>query len=269
MYGKYNRNSSFPMKKFLFVVVTLTMVGVMAIAIAAYHFDTIFIPKESRCENYYDYFFQRLKYEQRQYNIKIDSTDVKFIFDVNKYIKTFDHLTVKKGWTLDCYYYVDKIGRSPIVYVRELSNNKDSLLKTFKNRGVFQYCDSIVLRKYVMPDDSNKGFFQLLVLELLGSNFAESSHSLYDHVDIINSKKSLNRLTNVMDFNQSIKDMIKRIDCTISSKEYNDSITYRWVVFTTWGGFYEDVFSIDKRNIHNYRRIKRTHLVKYDCGILF
>jgi hypothetical protein len=269
MYGKYSRNSSFPMKKFLFVVVTLTMVGVMAIAFAAYHFDTIFIPKESRCENYYDYFFQRLKYEQRQYKINIDSTDAEFIFDVNKYIKIFDHLTVKKGWALDCYYFYNKTGGSPIIYVRELSNNKDSLLKTFKNRGIFQYCDSIPLRKYVMPADNNKGLFQLLVLELLGSNFAKFWHSLYGHVDIVNSKKSIRRLLNIKNFDQSIKENIKRIDYSISSKEYNDSITYRWVVFSDWGGFYEDVFSIDKRNLHNYRRIKSSCLVKYECGTMY
>ncbi|WP_320054367.1 hypothetical protein [uncultured Acetobacteroides sp.] len=269
MRSKYNRYVTFPTKRLLFVGIALTTFGIAAIAIAAYHFDTIFIPKESRCDSYYDYFIQRLEYEQRQYKLERDGTDVKMVFDADAYFKIFDHLTIKKGWGLDCYYYRDKIGSSPYVYVRKLSNNKDSLLRTLGNRGIFRYSDSIALNKYVVPTDSKKGLFQLLVLELLGSNFAEGSHFMYSHVDIISSKRAMKRLMKVIDFDPKVKKRIKNIDFTISSKDYRDSVTYRWVVFTAWGGFYEDVFSINKKTPYTHRRIKRSHLEEYDCGILF
>jgi hypothetical protein len=48
-----------------------------------------------------------------------------------------------------------------------------------------------------------------------------------------------------------------------------DSVIVRFVSFTKWGGFYENVYEMDIDNPLNLLDVNFNPLIEYDCGILF
>ena len=262
------------MKKLYLISLIYTGIILLIIIIYAYTINKFsYIPKDSNYENYYDYFIQKIKYEQKQSSLNIDSIQTKLQFDIQKYIKSFDKLSVENGWILDYYYFYNGDAGKPVFFVRRLLDNRDSLLKTFEHNDIYKYCDSNKVIDHLKVNDKDNGYYQLLIFDIIGEDFAKFWHSNYGNIDIICSKRALYKLANRNDdfhrFDSETRKKIKGIDYITSIKDYNDSITYRLLIFNSWNGLSENIFSINKKFPHKIRMISDSILVNYNCGILF
>lgn len=261
------------MKKLLLISVILGII-LLIVVIYAYNFTKKkSAPIESNYENYYDYFIQKVRYEQNQSNLRIDSLQGNLQIDLKKYIQTFDNLSIEKGWLLDYYYFYNADAGRPIFYIRESTCNKDSLLKTFDNYGIFKYSDSIEVIDHLKTNNKKTGLYQLLIFNLIGEDFAKFWHSNYGNLEIICSRRTVNELANRKDefhnFDSETKKRLLEVDYLPAVKEYKDSITYRILIFNSWDGLFENIYSINKHFPHKIKMIKDSALVKYNCGIMF
>lgn len=72
-----------------------------------------------------------------------------------------------------------------------------------------------------------------------------------------------------IEFPQDVKDRIEQIDFSPMVIIDENSVTVRYVTFTKWGGFFENVYVMDKDNPMQLLDVKFNPLIEYDCGISF
>jgi len=245
----------------------------IAISYIGFNYKTIIEPKEESSENYYDFFVQKLRFEQEKNQMKRYSINSEFKTDFVEYFQLFDCLRVEKGWEINCYYYLDTFAGRPVFYTKKVDGNADSLQSLFANDGIFKYVDSIKIMDHIEVLDSEKGYFQLLLFDLIGEDFGKYWHSNYGHSDIICSKRMLKQISNrsddLHDFDRKMKNKIKTLDYTLVYKDFGNSVIFRLVIFNAWDGFREYIYSINKQFPHKITVVKDRLLLKYHCGVLY
>jgi len=246
----------------------------LTVIIFFYNLDRIsFTPKEENYENYHDYFIQKVKCEQRKSNLNIDTVNASLVFDISQYLKVFDNLSLENGWILDCFYFYNGDAGKPIFFARRNMQNRDSLIKSFENRAIYNYTDSIDILDHIKINNSEKGFYQFLIFTVIGDEFAKFAHSNYGNTEIICSKRALKDIINrndaFHDFDSQLKKKIEKIDYRTKYNEYKDSVTFRFVTFNAWYGFAENKVSIRKEFPHKLKLFNDSLLIEYNCGIRF
>ena len=72
-----------------------------------------------------------------------------------------------------------------------------------------------------------------------------------------------------IEFPQDVKDRIDKIDFSPVVIVGESDVTVRFVTFTKWGGFFENVYVMDKEDPMQLLDVKFNPLIEYDCGINF
>ena len=226
-------------------------------------------------ESYYDYFVQLVRSEQRKIKLSVDYSK----FDVNtpftEYFKTFDCLYVEDGWQIGCYYFHSSTAGNPVIYIQKADEDINDLLSRIDNKGfmydhrIFEYCETVKTTDHLKINDFTKGLFQLLILDIIGANFALYWHAGYGRVQIICSKRDLDKLLFDHDVDADKRSEIKKLNELPSIEETNEAITFKLLMFNAWSGLKEKTYSIKKEFPHKISMVSEKLLVEYHCEIMF
>ena len=203
-------------------------------------------------------------------------------FPATEILAALPRLHMKRGTTIDYIYHMANAGGSPVLYSRpvkaepyksfeELSQAKPHAqakgrLKDTWSQGFGFYLDDI------RTDDTAEGYFQLVVLYLMGDQFFHMWHDGYHDERIVCSSSGLedafkstgsdpsHRITE--DKRQAISAMsiVPRVNIQ------SDVVSVSIVVFSKFFGFQRRSYTILRRPPHAVVNEQRKLLVNYQCG---
>ena len=204
-------------------------------------------------------------------------------FDPNSYFKKLTHITIKEGYVLDYVYFSDELGGLPLVYARKVDDKPfqsyEEFLKSYDEEFSGERSYSGVPHSYdfldvIQVDKTPESYFEFVTLALLGNQYYLHWHGLYhdtlilcDPSDLEVSIKSLDMFEIKMP--EDIISRAKEIDITPTIKIEEKTVTIRLVTFSKWGGFSENLYTLEKDNPQNMVDSKFNRLVEYDCGVAF
>ena len=204
-------------------------------------------------------------------------------FDPNSYFNIFTHLKLASGYKLDYIYFNDELGGLPLVYARKSSSapfqSYDELLKSFGEEFEGERSYGQLRHKYdylekIQIDKTPESYFEFVTLAFLGDQFYLWWHGLYNDAIILCDPSDTQYVDAEMkgfdiEFSQDVKDRIEKIDFNPVVIGGENDVTVRFVTFTKWGGFFENVYVMDKENPMQLLDVKFNPLIEYDCGISF
>lgn len=204
-------------------------------------------------------------------------------FDPNKYFQVFTHLKMISGYKLDYIYFNDELGGLPLVYARKSNDapfqSYAELLKSFGEEIEGERSYGQLRHKYdylerIQIDKTPESYFEFTALAFQGDQFYLWWHGLYNDLKILCDSSDLQHVNNDMqgfdiEFPQDVKDRIEKIDFSPVVIVSESDITVRMITFTKWGGFYENVYVMDKENPMQLLDVQFNPIIEYDCGINF
>jgi hypothetical protein len=194
------------------------------------------------------------------------------VFDPNQLLVPLDHLSLQPGVVLDFVYRYDGIGGKPILYARQPAD------QAFENYPVYaeskasetSYLDTI------RTDGTEAGYFQWVLLNMMGDQFYLYWHSGYHDAEITASRARLEALVSEMrttEFGETFTNdqarQALKIDPAPIVEVGNELVMVRVVWFTKWGGFYESIYLLGQSTPHQVMDLNTKNLLEYDCAILY
>jgi hypothetical protein len=192
-------------------------------------------------------------------------------FDVMKYFSVLDHLSMQPGSVLDYVYHYDGMGGYPLLYVRPVSQppyaTETDLPAGFDRSG---YLD------YVQADDTPEGYFQFVVLAMMGGQFYLFWHANYNDSQIVCDKADVKDIVVSLngDFGYRISlaplvraALLKDVGPSVVISE--QTVEVRLVTFTHWGGFFLESYTLSRAMPHTIQDVQKKNLVPYECGVMF
>lgn len=211
------------------------------------------------------------------YFLKEDARKTGSEFDVNRYFSALKHLSLPSGDMLDYFYFYGGIGGEPALYVRpseqppyqtradyEAANGKISLDEIQQ----YKFMDSVQI------DDTTEGFFQFIVLRIMGNQFYQYWHAGYNDYRIICSHAGLNTLlSSLNDYRQSLPLLVQvqaqLLDFTPNVEIDTDTVRAQVIVFTKWGGFQRQTYIFNRQYPHTLIKKDVETVVAYDYGVAY
>jgi len=192
-------------------------------------------------------------------------------FDVMQYFSVLDHLSMQPDYVLDYVYHYDGMGGYPVLYARPASQPPyASEADLTASGGGTSYLDSVT------TDDTPAGFFQFVVLAMMGNQFYLSWHANYNDSLIVCDKAGVTGILASLngDFGYRIS-LIPRLRAALLTdigpvvNIGGQTVEVRLVTFTRWGGFYMETFTLNRSMPHTIQDVQVKNLVPYECGIMF
>jgi len=207
-------------------------------------------------------------------------------FNPNRYFNVLTHIKLAEGYKLDYIYSANEMGGRPLLYARrsntEPFQSYDEFLASFGEGEAdvgsfitenhrYDYLSQIRLAK------TPESYFDLIALAFLGDQFYLYWHGLYNDEQILCDPSDLKYVHADMQYfrDDGIElrpvelDKIEDIDFKPVVILGEDTVTVRFVSFTKWGGFYENVYLMEKDNPLQVLDVQHNPLVEYDCGMRF
>ncbi len=226
-------------------------------------------------ENYYDYFILKVRLEQNKFNTESHPSEYDFSKEFPAYFETFNCLKPEEGWEINCYYFYESHGGHPVIYAKRTDEDIHELLSKIDNgiyrydHRIFEYCESVIPIYHIQVNNLRKGLFQLLILQVIGADFARFWHAIYGSVTLISSKSQLEKLLEREKFEDKANTLIEDIDEIIEVDEYDDTICYKLLSFNAWRGIERKTYSVSRNFPHKITVENKELLAKYHCGITF
>lgn len=204
-------------------------------------------------------------------------------FDLNQYFQVLTHLKITSGYKLDYVYFNDELGGLPLVYARKSSDapyqSYSELLQFYGEEISGDRSYGELLHKYdyleqIRIDKSPESYFEFVTLAFLGDQFYLWWHGLYNDAKILCDNSDMSYVDEEMagfdiEFPPNVKDRLAQIDFMPVVLVDETKVTVRFVAFTKWGGFFENVYVMDKENPIQLLDVQFNPLIEYDCGINF
>jgi hypothetical protein len=204
-----------------------------------------------------------------------DSIRTEADFDINSYFSVLTHLSMEPGYVLDYVYLWDnyEFGGRPVIYVREEDQEPFLTYKEYVEAGgkgtSVMAQDSKVPGDRIRIDGTEEGFFEYVVLQIMGGQFYLFWHAAYDDATVICDKTGLDRLlAQYSSLPSSVEREARKLDYKPIIEFRDDQVTVKVMTFTNWGGFIQDSFTISRRYPHTIIEREKRVIVEYDCGII-
>jgi hypothetical protein len=202
------------------------------------------------------------------------------LFDPNQLLEPLDHLSMEAGYVLDFVYVNDGLGGYPILYARPKTQPSYSNLEEYQQDmadcGETDETPACNYLNFVISDGSEEGYFQWVLLRMMGDQFYLFWHANYNDAEIIANKDRLNELVTFIEdtdfgypFSAAQKLKINLINPIPTVTIKDDHVTVRVVWFTKWGGFIESTYTLSREAPHEVINLEMEELVPYDCGVMF
>lgn len=202
-------------------------------------------------------------------------------FNPNTYV--FTHLKMASGYTLDYVYFNDELGGLPMVYARKTSSapfkSYGELLQSFGEEMAGERSYGQLRHKYdylenIQIDKTPESYFEFTVLAYQGDQFYLWWHGLYNDLKVLCDSSDMQYVNADMqsfsiEFPQDVKERVEKIDFSPVVIIGENDVIVRMITFTKWGGFFENVYVMDKDNPMQLLDVKFNPIIEYDCGINF
>jgi hypothetical protein len=116
----------------------------------------------------------------------------------------------------------------------------------------------------------------MTALDVMGGQFYLVWHANYNDWQIVCDTEMLDDLLDTLaepSFGNPLpaeaQDAAREIDLTPTVTLDEDVAQVRVILFTKWGGFFEETWTMDRQFPREVYEVERENLVVYDCGILF
>jgi hypothetical protein len=192
--------------------------------------------------------------------------------DVNQYFSVLTHLSMQEGYALDYVYQNDDLGGYPLLYARPAD-----LTPYTSMDDVPEALQATDFRDYVQIDDTEQGYFEYVVLDIMARQFYLYWHANYNDTEIVCNRGEVDDIVDkvssgdfgyAMDLAQQTKARtLKNIEPVINLTD--DVATVQFITFTKWGGFYRETYTISRAFPHTIIDVKQDNVVPYDCGVMF
>lgn len=191
-------------------------------------------------------------------------------FDPNAYFDVLTHLSMEPGYVLDYVYTYDWMGGYPTLLARQ-ENVPPYLSWTDVQSEANNYLDHVVV------DGTPEGFVELALLDMLGQQFYLWWHANYNDWIVVCNSADVRSIVDglsgdgfglpmpVADRARAL--LLRNLEPTVEIG--TQTVEVRIVAFTSWGGFFEILFEVQKEFPHTILNVEQTELVPYDCGVMF
>jgi hypothetical protein len=193
-------------------------------------------------------------------------------FDVNQYFSVLTHLSMQEGYALDYIYINDSLGSYPLIYARPTD-----LTPYTSPADIPEAMQISDFRDYVEIDDTEQGYFEFVVMDIMARQFYLYWHANYNDTEIVCNRGEVNDIVDrvssgdfgyAMDLAEQTKARtLKNIEPVVNLT--GDVATVQFMTFTKWGGFYRETYTINRAFPHTIIDVKQDNVVPYDCGIMF
>lgn len=193
-------------------------------------------------------------------------------FDVNQYFTILNNISMHEGYALDYVYISESLGGSPLLYARPESQAPYASMEDVPEN--IQLPD---FREYLEVEDTEQGYFEYVVLNNMANQFYLDWHALYNDTEIVCNSDEVNAIIadigdgsfgNPLDIAGQVKARaMNNIEPAVQLT--GDKATVEVMLFTKWGGFYRQTYTISRSFPHMILDTKSENIVPYDCGIMF
>jgi hypothetical protein len=192
--------------------------------------------------------------------------------DVNQYFNVLTHISMRHGYALDYLYQIDDLGGYPLLYARPV--DQDPYVSMADIPEDLAWPD---FRDYVEIEDVEQGYFEYVVLDIMGDQFYLYWHANYNDTQIICNRQQIYDIVaqvssgdfgNPMDAEQqkkarTLRNIVPVVHLT------GDVAVVEVVTFTKWGGFYRLTYTISREAPHKIIDVEQEILLPYDSGVAF
>ena len=192
--------------------------------------------------------------------------------DVNRYFTVLTHISMQDGYLLDYVYISESLGGSPLLYVRPESQDPYASMEDVPENT--QLPD---FREYLEVEDVEQGYFEFVVLNTMANQFYLDWHALYNDMEIVCNRDEVNAIIAdisdgsfgaALDIAGQVKARaMQNIEPSVQLTE--NAAIVEVIVFTKWGGFYRQTYTVSRSFPHTIIDVKSENIVPYDCGIAF
>jgi hypothetical protein len=201
-------------------------------------------------------------------------------FDPNVYFAALDRLSLEPGYRLHYAYCANEV---PSVYAR-----REGMLRFLQWREVTLNLDEFTAAehclafshgnygytRHIQIADSEDGFFQFVVLLVMGGQFHLFWHALCHDETIVCTLQALRAVLRQPDdlgnpLPASLADQARHIDLAPVVKMGCDAVLVRVAEFSKWGGLLRRSYKIQRQFPHRILDMSTRELVPFDCGIMW
>ena len=193
-------------------------------------------------------------------------------FDANAYFNVLKNISIREGYVLDYVYISESLGGSPLLYARP-----ESLAPYASMEDLPANTQLPDFREYLEVEDVEQGYFEYVVLNTMASQFYLDWHALYNDTEIVCNSDEVNAIVadisdgsfgNPLDIAGQVKARaMKDIEPVVQLT--GDNATVEVILFTKWGGFYRQTYTINRSFPHTIIDVQSENIVPYDCGVMF
>ena len=133
--------------------------------------------------------------------------------------------------------------------------------------GAFDY------HYHIQVDDTEDGFFQLVLLVVMGGQFYLFWHALYNDTTIVCTQAALEAL--LAEWNDRrypipshVLEQARGFD-SLPRWKWGSTGSCRVVQFTKWGGLRRRTYHLRRAFPHEFLDVRGQTLVAFDCGVTF
>ena len=184
---------------------------------------------------------------------------------------------------LDYVYYFDELGGKPMLFAREVGGPQfksyEEFLASIGEEAAGERSYTILPHAFdylekVVVDGTEGSSFQFAFLALLGDQFYLSWHALYNDFVVLcelrDAEPIAERLRGAQPgLSDEEVEQVKSINYEPTTAINGDAVTVRMVVFSNWGGFWENLYVMDRQNPYHLLDMKQNVFMPYDCGTAF
>lgn len=241
---------------------------------------------------------QALREEKKlEQNSKATTPELRKIFDAHKILSVLPRLSMEPGYRLDFISHNTGLGRMPVFYARkpdvepfasfapltnaipqDVAKSKHEFWLACLNKGALSSIGLTFCEEKVRTDGTEEGFFQLVVLWLMGDQFIHEWHDMVHDDFILCTKDGLDQLFAEVDsgwkdphwkIEAGVRQNARKLDLKPSMQMDKDQVTVHVVVFTKWGGFQRRSYVFHRVAPHRLITAYKKELVRYHCGWIY
>lgn len=194
-------------------------------------------------------------------------------FDVQEYFTILDHLSVEAGWVLDYGYQAGGDRGYPILYARPADDPPYATYQEYQ-LAVAADPDREPIAPHlhrVVVDGTPEGFFQYVVLEIMGGQFYLHWHAGENDSQIITTQARLQEIIDAVasEMGPEAASQARGTDPTPQVSIQDEVVVVQVSVFTRWGGLLRRTYTISREFPHRILGVEVGVVAECDCGIPF
>lgn len=210
-------------------------------------------------------------------------------FDINDYFNVLSHIAMQDGYVLDYVYYDYGSGGHPLVYARARGQKPFENYIEFKvvYRELFPSSvpDNLVgfvkdktntaSENKIIIDDSKEGFFEYVVLQMIGGQYYLNWHSFYTDIQIICDPFVVDNIVEelkIWDVQALPAETIEKaylLDYEPVIVFHRDTVEVSVMTFSKWGGFVRMTTVVNRKYPHTIIDVQEETILEYYCGLSF